>query len=119
MRRGSTSRHRGVGTSALLSCAHGTLAKHTDESSPICAAASPESRRHEARLSEGNVYCGGEGGILDMTEGQSSSAHRAGSLPPHIALGGAEWKPLYFTSATSGSVNVKDPECRTGTEKIP
>jgi gluconolactonase len=58
----------------------------------------------------GNVYCGGAGGIWIMDAKGKKLGRIVHGQPSttNIAFGGADWKTLYFTSrATLGSVNLK------------
>ena len=61
---------------------------------------------------EGNVYCGGSGGlwILDPKgEHLGTIAHEA-TATTNLAFGGNDWKTLYFTTRNSlGSVQCKIP----------
>jgi gluconolactonase len=61
---------------------------------------------------EGNVYCGGAGGIWVMDAGGKKLGRIVHGAPAttNIAFGGDDWKILYFTSRNHlGSVNVKIP----------
>jgi gluconolactonase len=61
---------------------------------------------------EGNVYCGGAGGIWIMDpKGQKLGRIVHGApATTNIAFGGDDWKTLYFTSRNHlGSVKVKIP----------
>jgi gluconolactonase len=59
---------------------------------------------------EGNVYCGGSGGLWILDSGGQKLgriAHGA-SATTNLAFGGDDWKTLYFTSRNHlGAVNVK------------
>jgi gluconolactonase len=61
---------------------------------------------------EGNVYCGGSGGLWIMDPGGKKLgriAHGA-SATTNLAFGGDDWKTLYFTSRNHlGAVNTKVP----------
>ena len=62
--------------------------------------------------SEGNVYCGGAGGIWIMNPTGKKLGRIVHSAPAttNIAFGGDDWKTLYFTSRNHlGSVNVRIP----------
>jgi gluconolactonase len=59
---------------------------------------------------EGNVYCGGSGGIWIMDPSGKKLGRIVHGQPATttIAFGGDDWKTVYFTSRTHlGSVNVK------------
>jgi len=61
---------------------------------------------------EGNVYCGGAGGIwvLDKTGKALGRIVHGAAATTNIAFGGADWKTLYFTSRNHlGAVAVKIP----------
>jgi gluconolactonase len=61
---------------------------------------------------EGNVYCGGAGGIWIMDANGMKLGRIVHGAPAttNIAFGGADWKTLYFTSRNHlGAVNVKIP----------
>ena len=59
---------------------------------------------------EGNVYCGGAGGIwiMDKTGKKLGRIVHGAPATTNIAFGGDDWKTLYFTSRNHlGSVKVK------------
>jgi gluconolactonase len=59
---------------------------------------------------EGNVYCGGSGGlwILDPSGNKLGRIAHGATATTNLAFGGADWKTLYFTSRNHlGAVNVK------------
>jgi gluconolactonase len=61
---------------------------------------------------QGNVYCGGAGGIwiMDPTGKKLGRIVHGAPATTNIAFGGDDWKTLYFTSRNHlGSVNVKIP----------
>jgi gluconolactonase len=61
---------------------------------------------------EGNVYCGGAGGIwiLDPKGQKLGRIVHGAPATTNIAFGGDDWKTLYFTSRNHlGAVNVKIP----------
>jgi gluconolactonase len=61
---------------------------------------------------EGNVYCGGAGGIwiMDAKGKKLGRIVHGASATTNIAFGGDDWKTLYFTSRNHlGSVKVKIP----------
>ena len=60
--------------------------------------------------SQGNVYCGGSGGlyILDKTGKKLGRIVHGGPNTTNVAFGGDDWKTLYFTSHDFlGAVNIK------------
>jgi gluconolactonase len=69
---------------------------------------------------EGNVYCGGAGGIWIM-DAQGKKLGRIVHGAPattNLAFGGDDWKTLYFTSRNHlGAVNVKIPGVLVPTQK--
>jgi gluconolactonase len=61
---------------------------------------------------EGNVYCGGAGGlwIIDPKGKKLGRIVHGAPATTNLAFGGADWKNLYFTSRNHlGAVNVKIP----------
>jgi gluconolactonase len=59
---------------------------------------------------EGNVYCGGAGGlwVIDPKGKKLGRIVHGAPATTNLAFGGADWKTLYFTSRNHlGSVNVK------------
>jgi gluconolactonase len=59
---------------------------------------------------EGNVYCGGAGGlwIIDPKGKKLGRVVHGAPATTNLAFGGADWKTLYFTSRNHlGAVNVK------------
>ena len=59
---------------------------------------------------EGNVYCGGAGGIwiVDPRGRKLGRIVHGAPATTNIAFGGDDWKTLYFTSRSHlGSANVK------------
>jgi len=61
---------------------------------------------------EGNVYCGGSGGlwIMDSAGKKLGRIVHGASATTNLAFGGADWKTLYFTSRNHlGCVSVKIP----------
>lgn len=61
---------------------------------------------------EGNVYCGGAGGIWILSPHGKKLGRIAHGAPAttNVAFGGDDWKTLYFTSRTHlGAVAVKIP----------
>lgn len=61
---------------------------------------------------EGNVYCGGSGGlwIIDPSGKKLGRIAHGAPATTNLAFGGADWKMLYFTSRNHlGAVQVKIP----------
>jgi gluconolactonase len=61
---------------------------------------------------EGNVYCGGSGGlwIMDASGEKLGRIVHGAPATTNLGFGGGDWKTLYFTSRNHlGSVNVKIP----------
>jgi sugar lactone lactonase YvrE len=61
---------------------------------------------------EGNVYCGGAGGIwiFDAGGGKLGRIVHGAPATTNVAFGGPDWKTLYFTSRSHlGAVDVKIP----------
>ena len=61
---------------------------------------------------EGNVYCGGAGGIwiMDKTGNKLGRIVHGAPATTNLAFGGDDWKTVYFTSRNHlGSVKVKIP----------
>ena len=59
---------------------------------------------------EGNVYCGGSGGlwILDPNGGHLGTIVHGAPATTNLAFGGADWRTLFFTTRNSlGSVQTK------------
>ena len=64
---------------------------------------------------EGNVYCGGAGGIWIMDAAGKKLGRIVHGAPAttNLAFGGDDWKTLYFTSRNHlGAVKVKIPGIR-------
>jgi gluconolactonase len=88
----------------------GMLAKHTDRVFADLRGAEPGVPDGMKVDVEGNVYCGGAGGIwiMDPKGKKLGRIVHGASATTNIAFGGADWKTLYFTSRNHlGSVNVK------------
>ncbi|HEX9871298.1 MAG TPA: SMP-30/gluconolactonase/LRE family protein [Candidatus Tectomicrobia bacterium] len=69
---------------------------------------------------EGNVYCGGAGGIWIMDPQGKKLGRIVHGKPAttNLAFGGDDWKTLYFTSRNHlGAVNVKIPGIPVPTQK--
>jgi gluconolactonase len=90
--------------------ASGMLAKQTDRVfADLCGdePGVPDGMKVDV---EGNVYCGGSGGlwILDPTGKKLGRIAHGATATTNLAFGGADWKTLYFTSRNHlGAVNVK------------
>ena len=89
---------------------NGTLAKHSDR--VFADLRGPESGVPDGMKVdvEGNVYCGGAGGlwIMDSKGKKLGRIVHGASATTNLAFGGADWKTLYFTSRNHlGAVNVK------------
>ena len=107
----STSTTRGAAISAVSNAAE-RRAGEADRPR-LRRSAGPRARRagrHEGRC-EGNVYCGGAGGISHGPNGKKLGRIVHGApATTNIAFGGDDWKTLYFTSRNHlGSVKVKIP----------
>jgi gluconolactonase len=91
---------------------NGTLAKHTDRVFADLRGTDPGVPDGMKVDVEGNVYCGGAGGIwiMDPQGKQLGRIVHGAPATTNIAFGGDDWKTLYFTSRNHlGSVNVKIP----------
>ena len=91
---------------------NGTLAKHTDRVFADLRGPEPGVPDGMKVDVEGNVYCGGAGGIwlMDPQGKQLGRIVHGAPATTNIAFGGDDWKTLYFTSRNHlGSVNVKIP----------
>jgi gluconolactonase len=91
---------------------NGTLAKHTDRVFADLRGDEPGVPDGMKVDVEGNVYCGGAGGIWIMDRNGKKLGRVVHGAPAttNIAFGGDDWKTLYFTSRNHlGSVNVKIP----------
>ena len=91
---------------------NGTLAKHTDRVFADLRGEEPGVPDGMKVDVEGNVYCGGAGGIWIMDPNGKQLGRIAHGAPAttNIAFGGDDWKTLYFTSRNHlGSVSVKIP----------
>ncbi len=90
----------------------GMLAKHTDRVFVDLRGAEPGVPDGMKVDLEGNVYCGGAGGIWIMDPQGKKLGRIVHGAPAttNIAFGGDDWKTLYFTSRNHlGSVTVKIP----------
>ncbi len=91
---------------------NGTLAKQTDRVFADLGGAEPGVPDGMKVDVEGNVYCGGAGGIWIMDPNGKKLGRIVHGAPAttNIAFGGDDWKTLYFTSRNHlGSVNVTIP----------
>ena len=90
--------------------ANGALARHSDRVFADLRGAEsgvPDGMKVDV---EGNVYCGGAGGlwIIDPKGKKLGRIVHGASATTNLAFGGADWKTLYFTSRNHlGAVNVK------------
>jgi len=90
----------------------GMLAKHTDRVFADLRGNEPGVPDGMKVDVEGNVYCGGAGGIWILDPGGKKLGRIVHGAPAttNIAFGGADWKTLYFTSRNHlGSVKVQIP----------
>jgi gluconolactonase len=90
----------------------GALAKHTDRVFVELRGEEPGVPDGMKVDVEGNVYCGGAGGIwiMDPTGKKLGRIVHGAPATTNIAFGGDDWKTLYFTSRNHlGSVKVKIP----------
>ena len=91
---------------------NGTLAKQTDRVFADLGGDEPGVPDGMKVDVEGNVYCGGAGGIwiLDPRGKKLGRIVHGAPATTNIAFGGDDWKTLYFTSRNHlGSVDVKIP----------
>jgi gluconolactonase len=91
---------------------NGTLAKHTDRVFADLRGDEPGVPDGMKVDTEGNVYCGGPGGIwvMDSNGKKLGRIVHGASATTNLAFGGADWKMLYFTTRNElGAVNVKIP----------
>ena len=93
---------------------NGTLAKQTDRVFADLRGDEPGVPDGMKVDVEGNVYCGGSGGlwIMDPNGKKLGRIVHGASATTNLAFGGADWKTLYFTSRNHlGAVNVKIAGC--------
>jgi gluconolactonase len=91
---------------------NGTLAKQTDRVFVELRGAEPGVPDGMKVDVEGNVYCGGAGGLWVMDPKGKKLGRIVHGAPAttNLAFGGADWKTLYFTSRNHlGAVNVRIP----------
>jgi gluconolactonase len=91
---------------------NGMLAKHTDRVFVDLRGPEPGVPDGMKVDIEGNVYCGGAGGIWIMDNAGKKLGRIVHGAPAttNLAFGGEDWKTIYFTSRNHlGSVQVKIP----------
>jgi sugar lactone lactonase YvrE len=91
---------------------NGTLAKASDRVLVDLRGAEPGVPDGMKVDVEGNVYCGGAGGIhiMDKTGRKLGRIVHGAPATTNIAFGGDDWKTLYFTSRNHlGMTKVKIP----------
>jgi gluconolactonase len=91
---------------------NGTLARHSDRVFADLRGPEPGVPDGMKVDTEGNVYCGGSGGlwIMDPSGKKLGRIVHGASATTNLAFGGADWKTLYFTSRNHlGAVQVKIP----------
>src|SRR5262252_4883685 len=99
---------------------NGTLAKQTDRVFAELRGSEPGVPDGMKVDKEGNVYCGGSGGIwiMDLQGKKLGRIVHGEPATTNLAFGGEDWKTLYFTSRTHlGAVNVKIPGLPVPTQK--
>lgn len=91
---------------------NGTLAKQTDRVFVDLRGGEPGVPDGMKVDVEGNVYCGGSGGLWIMNASGEKLGRIVHGAPAttNLGFGGDDWKTIYFTSRTHlGSVNVNIP----------
>jgi sugar lactone lactonase YvrE len=91
---------------------NGTLAKQTDRVFVDLGGSEPGVPDGMKVDVEGNVYCGGAGGLWIMDPHGKKLGRIVHGAPAttNLAFGGDDWKTLYFTSRNHlGAINVKIP----------
>jgi gluconolactonase len=99
---------------------NGTLAKQTDRVFADLRDDEPGVPDGMKVDAEGNVYCGGAGGlwIMDPTGKKLGRIVHGAPATTNLAFGGDDWKTLYFTSRNHlGAVNVRIPGIPVPTQK--
>jgi len=89
---------------------NGTLAKHSDRVFVDLRGDEPGVPDGMKVDVEGNVYCGGAGGlwIMDAKGKKLGRIVHGAPATTNLAFGGDDWKTLYFTSRNHlGAVNIK------------
>jgi gluconolactonase len=90
----------------------GALARHTDRVFVDLRGPEPGVPDGMKVDVEGNVYCGGAGGlwVIDPNGKKLGRIVHGAPATTNLAFGGADWKTLYFTSRNHlGAVTVKIP----------
>ena len=90
----------------------GMLAKHTERIFADLRGPEPGVPDGMKVDVQGNVYCGGAGGIwiMDKTGKKLGRIVHGQAATTNVAFGGADWRTLFFTTRSSlFSVNVKIP----------
>jgi len=98
----------------------GMLAKQTDRVFADLRGSEPGAPDGMKVDREGNVYCGGSGGIwiLDSQGKKLGRIVHGAPATTNIAFGGEDWKTLFFTTRTQlGAVKVKIPGMPVPTQK--
>ena len=91
---------------------NGTLAKQSDRVLADLTGSEPGVPDGMKVDIEGNIYCGGSGGlyIMDPTGKKLGMINHGATATTNLAFGGDDWKTLYFTSRNHlGSVKVNIP----------
>src|SRR5262247_4489658 len=99
---------------------NGTLAKQTDRTFVDLRGEEPGVPDGMKVDMEGNVYCGGAGGlwIMDSRGKKLGRIVHGAPATTNLAFGGDDWKTLYFTSRNHlGAVTVKIPGVPVPTQK--
>ena len=99
---------------------NGLLAKQTDRVFADLRGSEPGVSDGMKVDVEGNVYCGGAGGlwILDPQGKKLGRIVHGQPATTNMGFGGDDWKTLYFTTRTHlGAVNVKIPGMAVPTQK--
>jgi gluconolactonase len=99
---------------------NGTLAKQSDRVFADLSGSEPGVPDGMKVDVEGNVYCGGSGGIwiVDPRGKKLGRIVHGAPATTNIAFGGDDWKTLFFTTRTQlGSVRVKVPGVPVPTQK--
>jgi gluconolactonase len=90
----------------------GALARHTDRVFADLSGPEPGVPDGMKVDVEGNVYCGGSGGlwVIDPNGKKLGRIVHGAPATTNLAFGGSDWKTLYFTSRNHlGAVAVKIP----------
>ena len=88
---------------------NGTLARHTDRVIADLTGSEPGVPDGMKVDVEGNIYCGGSGGlwVLDSSGKKLGVVNHGAPATTNLCFGGADWKTLYFTSRNHlGSVQT-------------